>query len=96
MDFVNPTGNGSCGRRWFFLDIVKAELLFSGIGLLCMQNPNPTHRPARSINTIMSGGVTDAAPHHVVATGFEPLDSALDGGLRTGDLILIGGLPGIG
>ncbi len=62
-----------------------------------VKNPgNPGHRPARSINTIMSGGVTDAAPHHVIATGFEPLDSALDGGLRTGDLILIGGLPGIG
>lgn len=51
---------------------------------------------ARSITTIMNGGLSDAAPHHVISTGFEPLDAALDGGLRTGDLILIGGLPGIG
>jgi replicative DNA helicase len=67
-----------------------------------MSNPiienagGPSYRAARSINTIMSGGVSDAAPHHVIGTGFEPLDSALDGGLRTSDLILIGGLPGIG
>lgn len=53
-------------------------------------------KAARSINSIMSRGVSDAAPHHVISTGFEPLDSALDGGLRTGDLVLIGGLPGIG
>ncbi len=51
---------------------------------------------ARSINMIMSSGVADVAPHHVIGTGFEPLDSALDGGFRTGDLILLGGLPGIG
>jgi replicative DNA helicase len=68
-----------------------------------MSNPiieNPeSPRPggsARSINTIMNGGVADAAPHNVISTGFEPLDSALDGGFRTGDLILVGGLPGIG
>jgi len=52
--------------------------------------------PARSINTIMDSGVTDTAPHFVIPTGFEPLDSALDGGLRTSDLVLVGGLPGIG
>jgi len=51
---------------------------------------------ARSLNSIMDGGVSDVAPHHVIGTGFEPLDAALDGGLRTGDLILVGGLPGIG
>ncbi len=51
---------------------------------------------ARSINTIIDTGVTDTAPHYVIPTGFEPLDSALDGGFRTSDLILVGGLPGIG
>lgn len=51
---------------------------------------------ARSINSIMDGGLTEAAQHYVIPTGFEPLDSALDGGVRTGDLILVGGLPGIG
>jgi replicative DNA helicase len=30
------------------------------------------------------------------ATGFDPLDTVLDGGLRRGDLTLIGGLPGVG
>ncbi len=29
-------------------------------------------------------------------TGFDPLDRVLDGGLRTGDLALVGGLPGSG
>ncbi|MCP3975312.1 MAG: hypothetical protein GY720_12575 [bacterium] len=51
---------------------------------------------ARSINNIMDTGLTDASPHHIIATGYEPLDGALDGGLHTGDLILVGGLPGIG
>ncbi len=30
------------------------------------------------------------------ATGFDPMDRVLDGGLRPGDLTLIGGLPGVG
>lgn len=51
---------------------------------------------ARSLNTIIEDGVSDTAKHYVIPTGFEPLDSALDGGLRTGDLVLVGGLPGIG
>lgn len=51
---------------------------------------------ARSINSIMTSGLVDAAPHHIIGTGYEPLDAALDGGLHTGDLILVGGLPGIG
>ncbi len=51
---------------------------------------------ARSINHIMDTGLIDASPHHIIPTGFEPLDGALDGGLHTGDLILVGGLPGIG
>jgi replicative DNA helicase len=44
----------------------------------------------------MDDGVADVAGHFVIPTGFEPLDAALDGGLRTSDLILVGGLPGIG
>ncbi|NND04362.1 MAG: AAA family ATPase [Acidimicrobiia bacterium] len=51
---------------------------------------------ARSINNIMDTGVRESAQHYVIPTGFEPLDSALDGGVRTGDLVLVGGLPGIG
>ena len=30
------------------------------------------------------------------ATGFDPLDSVLHGGFRTHDLVLVGGLPGVG
>ena len=51
---------------------------------------------ARTLNAIMDQGVVDTAPHYVIGTGFEPLDSALSGGLRTSDLILVGGLPGVG
>jgi replicative DNA helicase len=31
-----------------------------------------------------------------IATDFDPLDSALGGGLRPGDLTLVGGMPGVG
>jgi len=51
---------------------------------------------ARSVNAIMDQGTVDTAPHFAIPTGFEPLDSALDGGMRTSDLVLVGGLPGIG
>jgi KaiC/GvpD/RAD55 family RecA-like ATPase len=44
----------------------------------------------------LSAGLQDALPQYVVPTGFEPLDSVLSGGLRTGTLTLLGGVPGIG
>lgn len=37
-----------------------------------------------------------SAPHSNVPTGFTPLDPVLGGGLRTGDLIVIGGRPASG
>ena len=40
-----------------------------------------------------SGGVQ---AHAVYATRFWPLDSVLEGGARAGDLVLIGGTPGVG
>lgn len=37
-----------------------------------------------------------AAIGTIIPTGFEPLDKVLDGGLRSRDLTLIGGVPGVG
>lgn len=34
--------------------------------------------------------------HKVLPTGFEPFDSATGGGLRTRELVVVGGVPGIG
>jgi len=68
-----------------------------------MSNPivdAPGSRPAgsiaRSINSLIDDGLLAAVPHNVIATGYEPLDIALDGGIRTGDLTVVGGLPGVG
>lgn len=36
------------------------------------------------------------APDVAIATGFSPLDQVLMGGVRTGQLVLVGGRPGIG
>ena len=41
-------------------------------------------------------GLEDAAVGTIIPTGFQPLDKILDGGLRTRDLILVGGVPGVG
>lgn len=37
-----------------------------------------------------------AGAHHYCPTGYHPLDEVLDGGLRTGDLTILGGRPGSG
>ncbi len=42
---------------------------------------------------IRSGQAKDLIP---IATGFDVLDSALGGGIRRGDLMLVGGAPGVG
>ena len=41
-------------------------------------------------------GLEEAAVGTLIPTGFQPLDKVLDGGLRTRDLTLIGGIPGVG
>ena len=41
-------------------------------------------------------GLEDAAIGSIIPTGFEPLDKVLDGGLRSRDLTLVGGVPGVG
>lgn len=48
---------------------------------------------AESLARLQSG---DLQPGVTLGTGFDPLDSALEGGLRSRTLTLIGGLPGIG
>ena len=41
-------------------------------------------------------GLEDAAIGTIIPTGFEPLDKILDGGLRSRDLTLVAGVPGVG
>jgi replicative DNA helicase len=55
--------------------------------------PTPQRSAADVLDELRSGAVS---PDGVFATGFNPLDGALDGGLRARSLVLVGGLPGIG
>jgi predicted ATP-dependent serine protease len=55
-----------------------------------------TMSDAPSVAALLGRGLGATTPQRIVATGFEPLDSVLGGGLRTGDLTLLGGAPGIG
>ena len=59
-----------------------------------------TTRAARAgdlLRDLSSGALrTEAARVAPFPTGFEPLDRVLDGGFRTHDLVLVGGLPGVG
>ena len=65
--------------------------------------PSPAHRPdrRRSVRTLLDE--TDEAMRRgarpgasVWPTGFDLLDSTLDGGLRSGELVLLGGSEGAG
>src|SRR5207249_1021390 len=42
---------------------------------------------------IKSGQALDLVP---ISTHFDPFDAVLGGGIRSGDLILVGGMPGVG
>ncbi|MFA5787962.1 MAG: DnaB-like helicase C-terminal domain-containing protein, partial [Actinomycetota bacterium] len=44
-------------------------------------------------DALQSGGAAELIP---IPTGFEPLDRVLGGGLRPGELMLVGGIPGVG
>lgn len=62
--------------------------------------PRPAAQPpkvkgGRSLTDVVLG-LEDVAVGTVVPTGFHPLDKVLDGGLRTRDLVLVGGVPGVG
>ena len=58
--------------------------------------PDRTPDEAASVSALLGGGLGARAPQRIIPTGFEPLDSVLGGGLRTGDLTLLGGAPGVG
>jgi len=57
--------------------------------------PPATVAGGRSLTDVVLG-LEDTAVGTVVPTGFDPLDKVLDGGLRTRDLTLVGGAPGVG
>ena len=57
--------------------------------------PPATVAGGRSLTDVVLG-LEDAAVGTIVPTGFDPLDKVLDGGLRTRDLVLVGGGPGVG
>ena len=40
--------------------------------------------------------LTEPAQHAVVPTGYDPLDDVLAGGIRQGEIVLLGGKPGVG
>ena len=63
-----------------------------------------THKHAAPPATVAGGrsltdvvlGLEDSAVGTIVPTGFDPLDNVLDGVLRSRDLTLVGGAPGVG
>ena len=58
--------------------------------------PSPTMvGPGRSLTDVVLG-LENAAVGTTIPTGFDPFDRLLDGGLRTRDLTLVGGVPGVG
>jgi replicative DNA helicase len=58
-----------------------------------VSSPAPTG--ARTLTDVVLG-LENAAVGTIIPTGFQPLDKVLDGGLRSRDLTLIGGVPGVG
>ena len=57
--------------------------------------PPQTVAGGRSLTDVVLG-LEDSAVGTIVPTGFDPLDKVLDGGLRSRDLTLVGGAPGVG
>jgi predicted ATP-dependent serine protease len=49
-----------------------------------------------SVTSLLAGGLGARLAQAIIPTGFEPLDSVLNGGMRTGGLVLLGGAPGVG
>ncbi len=58
-----------------------------------LQDNTPMLRTASTVLTELERGAVGSM---AIATGFYPLDEALDGGIRTRHLTLVGGLPGSG
>ncbi len=57
--------------------------------------PPTTVAGGRTLTDVVLG-LEDAAIGMVIPTGFDLFDKVLDGGLRTRDLLLVGGVPGVG
>ncbi|MFQ5555367.1 MAG: DnaB-like helicase C-terminal domain-containing protein [Acidimicrobiia bacterium] len=51
---------------------------------------------ARTVQAVLAGVESQPRGRSILPTGFSPLDDALGGGLRSGTLTLIGGVPGVG
>lgn len=61
-----------------------------------MLEVHPNAPDLRSVHAVMASVDDDALGVQAVPTGFEPLDTVLEGGLRPRDLNIIGGAPGQG
>lgn len=57
---------------------------------------HPNAPALRSVHAVMASVDEDAQGVETVPTGFQPLDTVLEGGLRPRDLNIIGGAPGQG
>ena len=55
-----------------------------------------TRQTPRTAAEVAASLTVDVVRSEPVPTGFEPLDTALDGGFRTRELVVLGGPPGIG
>lgn len=60
-----------------------------------IETPQDVRSP-RTVAEVVAGLSTSGEMSMPIPSGFEPLDSALDGGFRTRELAILGGPPGIG
>ncbi len=62
-----------------------------------MIDPMAPRDSSRTASAVLAGlGERQLRGSGVLRTGFEPLDTALGGGLRTRELTVVGGVPGVG
>jgi replicative DNA helicase len=62
-----------------------------------MLEPTSTSGPTRTASAVLADlGERRLRGSGMLRTGFEPLDTALGGGLRTRELTVVGGVPGVG
>jgi replicative DNA helicase len=58
--------------------------------------PEPDRRAITAATLLEEPGVGRSGVERWFPTGFEPLDGVLGGGLRPGELVMVGGRPGVG
>ena len=73
---------GALGRHPAFLSKVVVE--------------RPQIQSALAVLAELHQFESPTSPHVVLPTGFDPLDEVLAGGIRPGELLLVGGKPGVG